>query len=801
MTLEEFYSDLPVQLKEYKESMEGFYCDPPEDFCFTHYVLNRFIVERGANNIIDYDCFYHGNAKYVDKQGKNLGEIHAYAIHEKKIEDENGDDKTVYELDLYFSHYEKSDSRIVSLSATKFSGDANKIVGFYEKARTGNNPVPDTAKYYHITKWIFENENDIERVNVCMLTNCRIEAGTVQSRRIRPRQKTQFCYDENNIWDIKKLYHIYDGDLDREPINVDFLNAFHTKIPCVVSQRTDSYFTVLSVIPGEIVNRLYDTYEDRLLESNVRLFLGVRKGKAPARKSKTKRPPTVNACIRDTLINNPSKFMAYNNGISATGTDAEIEMLEGSDKLGFITSIKDFQIVNGGQTTVSIARAYEDYGEKMNIDKVFVSMKLTIVRDTEDLEEEISAISVSSNRQNTVPFANFSSNNTFNRSLERVVNRMYVTNPHTKQQTRWFFDRKGKYSRDLNAISSNTGKKRYKEETPKSQVFKKEEVASVWQAWDGNPMTSLSSSATSYSTFIEEHDSEVQKWEAQDLIAMFILHRGLTNRLTGDRKNLLSYYIIALLHLQIPKFDLYKIYKAQMLPEDLGKLLERAAETLREKVREKYGLQNDIRNAMKSAECWNWVQSLNLLQMPDDIKQAYTYDPKELKARQNASEIAIELPSIELHDRISALGHNFWRWISKNDTDVIGPGVADKISLEVLSGKIYSFNEVQEAKRVLEKYEGNERMLEYIYKQTESPGIQTNNTICLAYRFVEIDAMADWRHLFELNRKTQLFNNLTEAKVKFMRNNLIEKRFSKVKREDLELIIKAYERLSKIKKT
>lgn len=800
MTVEEFYSDLPTQLREYKESMEGFYNDPPEAFCFTHYVLNRFIVERGANNIIDYDCFYHGAAKYKDKLGKNMGEIHAYAIHEKKIEDENGDDKTVYELDLYFSHYEFSDSKIVSLSATKFGEDANKIIGFYEKARTGNNPVPETAKYYHITKWIFENENDIERINVCILTNCRVEVGTVKSRREKSKNRTQFCYDENNIWDIEKLYHIFDGDLDREPINVDFVNTFQTRIPCVVSRRTDSYYTVLSVIPGEIVKDLYETYQDRLLESNVRLFLGVRKGKATTRKTKTKRPPTVNTCIRDTLINNPSKFMAYNNGISATGTAAEIEMVEGSDELGFITSIKDFQIVNGGQTTVSIARAYEDYGEEMSIDEVFVSMKLTIVRDTDDLEEEISAISVSSNRQNTVPFANFSSNNTFNRSLERVVNRMYVTNPVTKEQTRWFFDRKGKYSKDLNAISSASAKRRYKAQTPKNQVFKKEEVASVWQAWDGDPIISLSSSATSYSTFIEAHDCEVQKWEAQDLIAMFILHRGITNSLTGDRKNLLSYYIIALLHLQIPNFDLYKVYKAQMLPGDLGEYLISAANTLREKVREKYGLQNDIRNAMKNAECWDWVKSLDLLQIPEDIKKLYTYDQKELKARQKASESVIELPSIELHDRISALGHKFWSWISKNDTDVIGPGVASQLSLEVLSGRIYSFKEIQAAMPVLEKYEGDARMLEFIYKQQESPGKQTNETIYLAYRFAEIDAMADWKHLFELNRITRLFEGLTEAKVKFLRNSLIKKEFSKVKHEDLELVLNAYERLSKLKK-
>ncbi len=797
MTIEEFYQDLTSQLKEYKESLEGIYTTPPEAFCFTHYVLNRFIVERGANNIIDYDCFYHGSARYKDKQGKNLGEIHAYAIHEKKVENEDGDYDTRYELDLYFTHFETLDQKIPVLTATKFGDDANKIVGFYEKARTGNNPVPETAKYYHITKWIFDNERNIDRVNICMLTNCRIELDTVKSRREKSR-KILFCYDENNIWDLDKLYHIYDGDLDREPIDVDFVNTFNCKIPCVVSRRTESYYTVLSVIPGSIVRDLYNTYEDRLLESNVRLFLGVQKTKSTLTKAKTKKPKTVNACIRETLINTPSKFMAYNNGISATGSVANIEMM--NDELGFITSIKDFQIVNGGQTTVSIARAYDDYGDDMRIEDVFVSMKLTIVSNSEDLEDDISAISISSNRQNTVPFSNFSSNNLFNRSLERIVNRIYITNPITKVQTRWYFDRKGKYTKDLNALKSASAKRRYKEETPKGQVFKKEDVANVWQAWDGQPLMALSSSSTSYSTFIESHDKEIEKWEAQDLISMFIIHRGITNRLSGDRKALLAYYIMALLHKLIPDFDLYKIYTAQYLPDDICNPLVNAAENLRTKIRDKYGLTNDLRNAMKSAECWEWSQTLNLIVLPPEIISSYKYDPAALKARKKSGETEIELPSIELHDRISAMGSKFWYWISANDTEIMGPGIASGISSKITMQEIYSPREVKEAIPVLEKYEGNDSMLDFISKSDSNlTDRKENNTIRLAYRFAEIDSIANWKKLFEIERLLPTKTGITALKVNTIRKKLIEKRYSEIKFQDLQIIIKAYEKLSKFK--
>ncbi len=86
--------------------------------------------------------------------------------------------------------------------------------------------------------------------------------------------------------------------------------------------------------------RLYDEYGSRLLELNVRSFLQAR-GK-------------VNRGIRDTLRNEPDRFLAYNNGIVITVDDLETMLLE--DGRPAIHRMKGMQIVNGGQTTASIHR-------------------------------------------------------------------------------------------------------------------------------------------------------------------------------------------------------------------------------------------------------------------------------------------------------------------------------------------------------------------------------------------------------------------------------------------------------------
>ena len=92
---------------------------------------------------------------------------------------------------------------------------------------------------------------------------------------------------------------------------------------------------VLTVPCKEMV-RLYRKYEDRLFDRNVRLFLGSRKG-------------SVNAEIAETIRNRRERanFWAYNNGITILCDSFHLRKTS--------VTLSNFSIVNGCQTTVSLA--------------------------------------------------------------------------------------------------------------------------------------------------------------------------------------------------------------------------------------------------------------------------------------------------------------------------------------------------------------------------------------------------------------------------------------------------------------
>lgn len=85
--------------------------------------------------------------------------------------------------------------------------------------------------------------------------------------------------------------------------------------------------------------RWYQKYSNQLFEGNVRLFIGQRKG-------------GINEKIIETAATRPGEFWALNNGITIVA-----ESFEGITDTKY--KLRHFSIVNGCQTTVSLAKAIE----------------------------------------------------------------------------------------------------------------------------------------------------------------------------------------------------------------------------------------------------------------------------------------------------------------------------------------------------------------------------------------------------------------------------------------------------------
>jgi AIPR protein len=81
--------------------------------------------------------------------------------------------------------------------------------------------------------------------------------------------------------------------------------------------------------------------------------------------------------LRQTILEDPSHFLAYNNGIVAIADDIEIGLTPEGPA---IKALPGLQIVNGGQTTASLHRARKH--DKASLDGIMVPAK--IIRDKSD---------------------------------------------------------------------------------------------------------------------------------------------------------------------------------------------------------------------------------------------------------------------------------------------------------------------------------------------------------------------------------------------------------------------------------
>lgn len=137
-------------------------------------------------------------------------------------------------------------------------------------------------------------------------------------------------------------------------------------------------------------------------------------------------------------------FFAFNNGISATAMDVEIA---NTDHGRFITFARDFQIINGGQTTASISNAR--YKDKADLNGIYVQMKLTVIDESspEESDELIRNISRSSNSQNKVSDADFFASHPFHRRMEQISRLIFAPAVDGAQyETKWFYERaRGQY--------------------------------------------------------------------------------------------------------------------------------------------------------------------------------------------------------------------------------------------------------------------------------------------------------------------------------------------------------------------
>lgn len=429
------------------------------------------------------------------------------------------------------------------------------------------------------------------------------------------------------IWDLERLKGLEetDGEYEEFTVNLVELGGGIRALPANLSEHgSDTY---LAVMPASLLSEIYDEYGQRLLESNVRTFLDFR--------------AATNRGMRKSLVTEPEHFFAYNNGLTVTATG--IETLEEGGQL-LITSLENMQIVNGGQTTAAIYFSPREKGgikgadktynySDIELDKVYVQMKLTVIKDRDVADVMKSNIATFANSQNSIQQSDLVSNHPFHLNIETRSRKQLMPAGENGLSTKWFYERaRGQYSTQLRGLGA-AQRRRFEAEYPKRQVFTKTDMAKYENTWRMRPYLVKKGAQANLKALGSEIIREFEKDENafgpafyNDLVSKMILFRMVDSAVLqvdwykeecGLKAEIVTYSIALLRHTLLDKkkdIDLSSIYRRQAVSDVLLSLIVSIARTIREHITD-FEFTGGVTNPSefcKSEKGWKAIQKIEV---------------------------------------------------------------------------------------------------------------------------------------------------------------------------------------------
>ncbi|MCP3758382.1 AIPR family protein [Streptomyces sp. TBY4] len=459
-------------------------------------------------------------------------------------------------LDLFVTEFRQSplEDRLTKAQAeSRFK----RLLAFLRRCQNGlRQHIDESSDVYDMCDAVEKALTEAPQIRLFLLSNC------VSTSAAPPPVDFDGIPVIHEIWDLPRLHRQETSGTLSEPIAV----TFDPPLPCLSPPSTEADHSVaLTVLPGDTLADLYTKHGTRLLELNVRSFLQTR--------------GSVNRGIRESLLDSPGRFLAYNNGITATAS--QVEFVEGTDgqHLG-ISKIHGLQIVNGGQTTASLHHAKKR--DRADLSHVRVQMKLTVV-PPERLMEIVPKISEYSNTQNKVTLVDFSSNHEFHVDVQRITRSLWAPAADgSGQETHWFYERaRGQYADELAQLTA-AGQKRFRTLWLTRQKFTKADLAKYALSWDQLPHLVSRGAQKNFAEFmirLREHPVRVDTLYCQRVIAKAILFKTADQVArahgAGSYKSAVTTYMVARLSLAVGKrLDLGEIWRRQQVSDALAAALD-----------------------------------------------------------------------------------------------------------------------------------------------------------------------------------------------------------------------------------
>ncbi|MDA8229574.1 MAG: AIPR family protein [Desulfitobacterium hafniense] len=494
------------------------------------------------------------------------------------------------------------ENEIITLTKSLINTKFNRLKTFYKKSIQGlYREMEETSEAHSMAFNIFRYIHDkhVNKIRLIILTDGKITRTLSEL----PPEHIDGILTEFRVVDIEYIYKAFLSEYN----NSD--SEFELDLPCLeIPTLSDEYKSFLTVIKGDQIVNIYEKFGQKLFEQNVRTFLQF-KG-------------SVNKGIRNTIEYKPEMFFAYNNGITATATEVEL------DQNGNITKILNLQIVNGGQTTSAIYAAKKN--SKLDVSNVSVQMKLSVVKDREKQNDFVSKVSEYANTQNKVNKSDFFSNSPFHKEMKNYSKRIWVSAVSGSQRrTHWFYERvRGEYLNEQ-AYLSAVEKKQFQLENPKSQLLDKTFLSKSENVWLQKPEMVSRGAQYSFATFadhvtdwLEKDNLAITESYFRDAVSRVILFRGVEKIVSnsewydgGFRAQIVAYTISYLSYLTEKSgkhFNFNLIWEEQSLPPSLVKLIKTITKAVYEELLNTPEGSANVAQWCKKTRCWETIKLMNL---------------------------------------------------------------------------------------------------------------------------------------------------------------------------------------------
>lgn len=680
-TLQEFRNEM---YEEIQNEAKINITDPTTEFL--NFYTNNLITAEEILEFEEYD---------IELSGKNnrKAKIDGYSY-----------DKMDRTISLYYADYEQNDE-LQTLTNTKIEQCKNRVLAFLDFTFNDfiKNEVEESSAAYQLSEEIKLISKNATKIKIVIFSD------SILSKAVKNIAVADYLDKkvEISIWDIERIYNLYKSSLQREDLNINLNDYTINSIPCIkaIEDADNKYTSYLGVINGKLLADLYIDHGSRLLEGNVRSFLSVR-GK-------------INKAIRNTIKDDPEIFFVYNNGIACTATDA---IIKNSYNGLEIKGLTNFQIINGGQTTASIANAVLQDKIDDKVANISVPMKLTVLHansindDTilkeqkknpynEFNKEEFDKMSIEqkrniyvdnltasiaryANSQNKVDESDFFSNHPYHVRFEELSRKNYAPPVDGSPiSTVWFYERaKGQYVQEQMKLTP-AQRKNFAKKYPKNQMIKKIDLAKFLMTYYQHP--DIVSRGNQYNMRIfaeltgkewkaDKNKTKYNSFYFKKCIALTIMFKQ-TEKIVSSAKwyekayraNIVTYTLSSLFYMiekDCTEYELNynKIWNAQNLYSELREQIEDLAYVVFRYINDDSvpRTTNNIGEWCKKQACWEFAKKLmNKGEWRLNNNFIYTLDEKskiEDIAHKEAKNQK-ENDNIKYQTEVINLGDDYWK--------------------------------------------------------------------------------------------------------------------------------------------